>query len=102
VLTTNAERQRAVLSRYPGTAVLGRTEDLLDRLGDIDLVVISTPNATHASLAEAVLSHAKPVTDRDRRSPGDMIGQGPPSLVVQPIANRPKASAQVSVRALSH
>jgi predicted dehydrogenase len=61
VVTSDAGRRRAVLSRYPGTAVLGRTEDLLDRLGDIDLVVISTPNATHAGLAEAVLSHGKPV-----------------------------------------
>jgi scyllo-inositol 2-dehydrogenase (NADP+) len=61
VVTTNAGRQQAVVSRYPGTAILGRPEDLLDRLGDIDLVVISTPNATHASLAEAVLSQGKPV-----------------------------------------
>jgi len=61
VVTGDAERQRAVHSRYPGTDVLGRTEDLLERLGDIDLVVISTPNTTHASLAEAVLSQGKPV-----------------------------------------
>jgi scyllo-inositol 2-dehydrogenase (NADP+) len=61
VVTANAERRRAVRSRYPATDVLGRTQDLLDRLGDIDLVVISTPNATHASLAEAVLSQGKPV-----------------------------------------
>ena len=60
VVTTDAERRRAVLSRYPGTDVLGRTEDLLDRLDQIDLVVISTPNATHAGLAEVVLSQGKP------------------------------------------
>jgi scyllo-inositol 2-dehydrogenase (NADP+) len=68
VVTANAERRLAVLSRYPGTDILGRTEDLLNRLGDVDLVVISTPNATHADLAEAVLSQGtavvvdKPVT----------------------------------------
>ena len=61
VVTANAERRRAVLSRYPVTDVLGRPEDLLNRLDDIDLVVISTPNATHAGLAEAVLSQGKPV-----------------------------------------
>jgi scyllo-inositol 2-dehydrogenase (NADP+) len=61
VVTAHAERQGAVRSRYPGTDVLGRTQDLLDRLDQIDLVVISTPNATHAGLAEAVLSQAKPV-----------------------------------------
>ena len=61
VVTANAERRRAVLARYPGTDVLERTEDLLDRLDEFDLVVISTPNATHAALAEAVLSHGSPV-----------------------------------------
>jgi predicted dehydrogenase len=61
IVTANDERRRAALSRYPGTDVLGRTEDLLNRLGDIDLVVVSTPNATHAGLAEAVLSQGKPV-----------------------------------------
>ena len=33
----------------------------MDRLDDVDLVVVSTPNATHAGLAEAVLSQGKPV-----------------------------------------
>jgi scyllo-inositol 2-dehydrogenase (NADP+) len=61
VVTANAERRLAVLSRYPGTDVLGRAEDLLNRLGDFDLVVVATPNATHAGLAEAVLSQGKPV-----------------------------------------
>jgi len=61
VVTADAGRRGEVLSRYPGTEVLGRTEDLLDRLDDVDLVVVSTPNATHASLAEAVLSAGRPV-----------------------------------------
>ena len=61
VVTTDDGRRREVLSRYPGTDVLGRTEDLLDRLDEVDLVVVSTPNATHAGLAEAVLSQGKPV-----------------------------------------
>jgi scyllo-inositol 2-dehydrogenase (NADP+) len=61
VVTANDGRRRQLLARYPGTEVLGRTEALLDRLDDIDLVVISTPNATHAALAEAVLSHGTPV-----------------------------------------
>jgi predicted dehydrogenase len=61
VVTTNDGRRHEILSRYPSTHVLGRTEDLLDHLDDLDLVVISTPNATHAVLAEAVLSHGTPV-----------------------------------------
>ncbi len=61
VVTADPGRRGEVLSRYPGTQVLERTEDLFDRLDDVDLVVVSTPNATHASLAEAVLSAGKPV-----------------------------------------
>jgi scyllo-inositol 2-dehydrogenase (NADP+) len=61
VVTANDSRRKELLSRYPGADVLGRTEDLLDHLGDIGLVVISTPNATHAALAESVLTRGKPV-----------------------------------------
>jgi scyllo-inositol 2-dehydrogenase (NADP+) len=60
VVTANQERRLDVLSRYPGTDVVGRTEDLLEHLDGIDLVVVSTPNATHAAVAEAVLSRGKP------------------------------------------
>jgi len=61
VVTAHAGRQGEVRSRYPGTSVLVSADDLMDRLGDFDLVVVSTPNATHASLAEVVLSHGRPV-----------------------------------------
>jgi scyllo-inositol 2-dehydrogenase (NADP+) len=61
VVTGNAERRAEVLARYPGTQVDERVEDLLDRLDDIDLVVVSTPNATHVAVAEAVLSNRRPV-----------------------------------------
>jgi scyllo-inositol 2-dehydrogenase (NADP+) len=61
VVTTNAARRRALRSRYPDTGVLQSTEDLFAQLGEIDLVVVSTPNATHATLAEAVLAQGKAV-----------------------------------------
>jgi scyllo-inositol 2-dehydrogenase (NADP+) len=61
VVTGDGGRRNEILSRYPGTDVLGSTGELLDRLGEVDLVVVSTPNATHAGLAEAVLSQGKPV-----------------------------------------
>ena len=61
VVTANAGRRRAVAARYPATDVLARTDDLLERQGGFELVVISTPNATHATLAEAVLSEGTPV-----------------------------------------
>jgi scyllo-inositol 2-dehydrogenase (NADP+) len=61
VVTANAERRAAVLARYPGTVVAGTVEDLLGRLDDVDLVVVSTPNSTHAGIAEAVISRNRPV-----------------------------------------
>jgi predicted dehydrogenase len=61
VVTGDEGRRSEVLSRYPGTDVLGNSDELLDRLGELDLVVISTPNATHGGLAEAVLTQGKPV-----------------------------------------
>jgi scyllo-inositol 2-dehydrogenase (NADP+) len=60
VVTADAGRQATVAARYPGTAVLDRFEDLQARLDDIDLVVISTPNATHVALATAVLAAGRP------------------------------------------
>ena len=61
VVTTNEERRREILARYPGTDVLATAGTVLAHLDDFDLVVVSTPNATHADLAEAVLSRGKPV-----------------------------------------
>ena len=61
VVTANPDRRTAVLGRYPGSIVISSVEDLIDRLDDIDLVVISTPNSTHMAIAEAVISHGRPV-----------------------------------------
>jgi predicted dehydrogenase len=61
VVTADPDRRAAVLARYPDTELAGSVEDLLGRLDDIDLVVVSTPNATHLAIAEAVLSRRCPV-----------------------------------------
>jgi predicted dehydrogenase len=61
VVTANAERQRQALARYPGVTVLASFEELLGQIDDLELVVVSTPNATHVTFAEAVLSHSRPV-----------------------------------------
>jgi scyllo-inositol 2-dehydrogenase (NADP+) len=61
VVTANPERQAEVGARYPGARIEPHVEDLLTRLDDVDLVVVSTPNASHAAVAEAVLSHGRPV-----------------------------------------
>jgi len=61
VVTGNPERRAEAQRRYPGARIDTSVEDLLTRLDDIDLVVVSTPNASHALVAEAVLSHGRPV-----------------------------------------
>jgi scyllo-inositol 2-dehydrogenase (NADP+) len=61
VVSANLDRRLAVTARYPGTSLADSVEDLLDRLDDIDLVVVSTPNSTHKAIAEAVISRRRPV-----------------------------------------
>jgi predicted dehydrogenase len=61
VVTGNPERQAEVTARYDGTRVVAEVDDLLPRLGDVDLVVVSTPNDSHAAIAEEVLSRGLPV-----------------------------------------
>jgi scyllo-inositol 2-dehydrogenase (NADP+) len=61
VVTANVERQRQAVARYSGVTVFARFEELLGQIDDVDLVVVSTPNATHVAFAEAVLRHSRPV-----------------------------------------
>jgi scyllo-inositol 2-dehydrogenase (NADP+) len=61
VVTANAVRRSEVATRYPAVEVLTGFEELRARLDDVDLVVVSTPNATHVSLASAVLAAGRPV-----------------------------------------
>jgi predicted dehydrogenase len=61
VVTANPERQRQAAARYPGVTVFASFEDLLEKIDDVDLVVVSTPNASHVSFAEAALRHSRPV-----------------------------------------
>jgi len=61
VVTTDPDRRAAVATRYPDTDLVDTVEDLLVQLDDIDLVVVSTPNSTHLAIAEAVMSHHRPV-----------------------------------------
>ena len=61
VVTASARRRQQAAARYPGVTVLSSFEALLDQIHDVDLVVLSTPNATHVTLAEAVLRRSRPV-----------------------------------------
>jgi scyllo-inositol 2-dehydrogenase (NADP+) len=61
VVTQSPQRQSQVLARYPRTQIYQSVEDLFRDLDDVDLVVISTPNATHAAIAREVLAGGLPV-----------------------------------------
>lgn len=58
VVTTDAERGRRAESTYPGVRVVGRAEALWDgaALDPVDVVVVTTPNATHVPLAAAAIA----------------------------------------------
>src|ERR1039458_6965446 len=61
IVTANSQRQSEVAARYAETRVVTSVEDLLARIDDVDLVVISTPNSTHVAIAEMVLASGCPV-----------------------------------------
>ncbi|MDX6741236.1 Gfo/Idh/MocA family oxidoreductase [Actinocorallia sp. A-T 12471] len=61
VVTGNPERQEAVRQRYPGVAVLPEPAAVFAEPQHCDLVVVSTPNRTHVTLATGALKAGLPV-----------------------------------------
>ena len=55
VATGNAERAAAARRDHPGALIVPDAAALLARAAELDLVVIATPNATHAAVAGAAL-----------------------------------------------
>jgi predicted dehydrogenase len=55
VVTSNPERTREAQRDYTGVRVFTTPEQLWERAGDFDLVVVASPNRTHAPLARAAL-----------------------------------------------
>ncbi|MBF4994462.1 Gfo/Idh/MocA family oxidoreductase [Arthrobacter gandavensis] len=55
IVTSDPARAQAAAKAYPGAAVVPSAEAALDLAADLDLAVISTPPATHASLGLAAL-----------------------------------------------
>jgi len=58
VVTSNPERAERARDRYPGVGVKGRVEELWE---GHDLIVVATPNRTHAPIALAALEASLPV-----------------------------------------
>jgi predicted dehydrogenase len=55
VVTSNPERTLEARRSYPGVKVFTTPEELWERSRDFDLVVVASPNRTHAPLAHAAL-----------------------------------------------
>lgn len=55
IATSDAGRQAAAAERYPSARLVGTPAAILEAAGDVDLLVLGTPPATHAPLARAAL-----------------------------------------------
>jgi scyllo-inositol 2-dehydrogenase (NADP+) len=61
VVTRDASRRAQALREHPGVRVVDDAEELWRRAGEHDLIVVATPNRTHATLALAALEAGLPV-----------------------------------------
>ena len=55
IVTADAGRRAAAGDRYPDARVLGSVTELLAQAGELDLVVVTVPNARHAEVAQAAM-----------------------------------------------
>lgn len=55
VVTSSPERAEQARREHPGASVVDSAERLWERAGELDLVVIATPNRTHVPLAREAL-----------------------------------------------
>lgn len=56
VVTRDPARRAQAAAAHPGVRVVERAEQLWERPGDVDLVVVASPNRTHAPIAHAALA----------------------------------------------
>jgi predicted dehydrogenase len=61
VVTSHPERQQQARAEFPDVTLAATADELLDRAGELDLVVIASPNKTHVPLATAALKAGLPV-----------------------------------------
>ncbi|WP_323959773.1 oxidoreductase [Arthrobacter sp. JZ12] len=55
VVTSNDDRIAQVEERYPNARIFRTVDDLWGKIGDFDLVIVSTPPSSHTQLAEQAL-----------------------------------------------
>ena len=61
IVTSNPERAAQAAAEYPAADVLPGPDEFFARAGELDLVVVSTPNRTHAPLARRAIELGLPV-----------------------------------------
>ncbi|MCW6006672.1 Gfo/Idh/MocA family oxidoreductase [Micromonospora sp. CPCC 205371] len=61
VVTSNPERQGQARAEHPGIRIAATPDELFDRVDDLDLIVIASPNKTHVPLATTALKAGLPV-----------------------------------------
>lgn len=61
VVTSNPERQAQARAEFPDVRVAATPDELFERAGELDLIVIASPNKTHVPLATAALKAGLPV-----------------------------------------
>ncbi|WP_030167463.1 Gfo/Idh/MocA family oxidoreductase [Streptomyces sp. NRRL S-813] len=61
VVTSNPERQEQARAEHPGVRTVAGPDELFARAGELDLVVIASPNKTHVPFATAALKAGLPV-----------------------------------------
>ncbi|WP_017976080.1 Gfo/Idh/MocA family oxidoreductase [Actinopolyspora halophila] len=61
VVTGSAQRAEQVRQDHPDARVYARAEQLFERADELDLVVVATPNSSHAELASRAIEAGLPV-----------------------------------------
>ena len=61
IVTGNPQRATHARAAYPGTEILPDADALFARAGELDLIVVSTPNRTHVPLALRAIESGTPV-----------------------------------------
>jgi predicted dehydrogenase len=61
IVTGHPERQQKAAQTHPGARVIDSTDRLWERGDDVDLIVIASPNRTHAPLTMEALTRGKHV-----------------------------------------
>ncbi|MFZ4190223.1 Gfo/Idh/MocA family protein [Streptomyces pseudogriseolus] len=61
VVTSNPERQAQARAEHPDVMVSASADELWARAGELDLIVVASPNRTHVPLATAALEAGLPV-----------------------------------------